>query len=30
MADNLQTETIMEIRERKGMKQELPELADYI
>ncbi len=30
MADNLQRETIMEIRERKGMKQELPELVDYI
>jgi elongation factor 2 len=29
MADNLQRETIMEIRERKGMKQELPEAIDY-
>ncbi|WP_435180260.1 elongation factor EF-2 [Halorussus sp. AFM4] len=29
MADNLQRETIMEIRERKGMKQELPEAVDY-
>ncbi|WP_276300002.1 elongation factor EF-2 [Halorussus lipolyticus] len=29
MADNLQTETIMEIRERKGMKLELPEAIDY-
>ncbi len=29
MADNLQRETIMEIRERKGMKQELPEPVDY-
>jgi elongation factor 2 len=29
MADNLQRETIMEIRERKGMKQELPESIDY-
>jgi elongation factor 2 len=28
MADNLQRETIMEIRERKGMKQELPESID--
>ncbi|WP_340100170.1 elongation factor EF-2 [Salinibaculum salinum] len=30
MADNLQRETIMEIRERKGMKLELPEVIDYI
>ncbi|WP_458207083.1 elongation factor EF-2 [Haladaptatus sp. NG-SE-30] len=29
MADNLQPETIMEIRERKGMKQELPPGVDY-
>ncbi len=29
MADNLQTETIMEIRERKGMKLELPATVDY-
>jgi elongation factor 2 len=29
MADNLQRETIMEIRERKGMKQELPEAVNY-
>jgi elongation factor 2 len=29
MADNLQRETIMAIRERKGMKQELPEMLDY-
>ncbi|PSP54614.1 elongation factor EF-2 [Halobacteriales archaeon QS_1_67_19] len=29
MADNLQEETIMEIRERKGMKLELPEAVDY-
>jgi elongation factor 2 len=29
MADNLQPETITEIRERKGMKTELPELVDY-
>ncbi|MDL5361992.1 elongation factor EF-2 [Halalkalicoccus sp. NIPERK01] len=29
MADNLQRETIMEIRERKGMKLELPESIDY-
>jgi elongation factor 2 len=28
MADNLQRETIMEIRERKGMKLELPESID--
>jgi elongation factor 2 len=30
MADNLQREKIMEIRERKGMKQELPQIVDYI
>jgi len=30
MADNLQREKIMEIRERKGMKQELSEAIDYI
>ncbi|WP_129114502.1 elongation factor EF-2 [Halegenticoccus tardaugens] len=30
MADNLQRETIMEIRERKGMKLELPASIDYI
>jgi elongation factor 2 len=30
MADNLQREKIMEIRERKGMKLELPESIDYI
>jgi elongation factor 2 len=30
MADNLQREKIMEIRERKGMKLELPEVIDYI
>jgi elongation factor 2 len=30
MADNLQRETIMEIRERKGMKQELPETVGYL
>ena len=30
MADNLQREQIMEIRERKGMKLELPESVDYI
>ncbi|MFC7131670.1 MULTISPECIES: elongation factor EF-2 [Salinibaculum] len=30
LADNLQPETIMEIRERKGMKLELPETVDYI
>jgi len=30
MADNLQRETIMEIRERKGMKLELPEMIEYI
>ncbi|MFB6125392.1 MAG: elongation factor EF-2 [Halanaeroarchaeum sp.] len=30
LADNLQRETIMEIRERKGMKLELPESIDYI
>jgi elongation factor 2 len=29
MADNLQGETIMEIRERKGMKTELPVGVDY-
>ncbi|QCC50493.1 elongation factor EF-2 [Halapricum salinum] len=29
MADNLQPEKIAEIRERKGMKQELPEMIDY-
>jgi elongation factor 2 len=29
MADNLQREKIMEIRERKGMKQELPDTVDY-
>jgi len=29
MADNLQPETIAEIRERKGMKTELPERVDY-
>ncbi len=29
MADNLQPETIMAIRERKGMKTELPEGVDY-
>ncbi|USZ69360.1 elongation factor EF-2 [Halorussus salilacus] len=29
MADNLQRETIIEIRERKGMKTELPEAIDY-
>ncbi len=29
MADNLQHETIMEIRERKGMKLELPETVGY-
>ncbi|MCU4717661.1 elongation factor EF-2 [Halapricum hydrolyticum] len=29
MADNLQPEKIMEIRERKGMKTELPEAVDY-
>ncbi|MCO8244591.1 MULTISPECIES: elongation factor EF-2 [unclassified Haladaptatus] len=29
MADNLQRETIMEIRERKGMKLELPQAVDY-
>ena len=29
MADNLQPETIMEIRERKGMKLELPSSVDY-
>lgn len=30
MADNLQREQIMEIRERKGMKLELPASVDYI
>ncbi|GAA0670161.1 elongation factor EF-2 [Natronoarchaeum mannanilyticum] len=30
MADNLQRDQIMEIRERKGMKLELPEAIDYI
>jgi elongation factor 2 len=29
MADNLQPEIIEEIRERKGMKLELPEQVDY-
>ncbi|MES3516805.1 MAG: elongation factor EF-2 [Natronomonas sp.] len=29
MADNLQPETILEIRERKGMKTELPERVEY-
>jgi len=29
MADNLQPEKISEIRERKGMKQELPEMINY-
>ncbi|ADJ16268.1 elongation factor EF-2 [Halalkalicoccus jeotgali] len=29
MSDSLQRETIMEIRERKGMKLELPESIDY-
>ncbi|HKJ58103.1 MAG TPA: elongation factor EF-2, partial [Halobacteriales archaeon] len=29
MADNLQTETIVEMRERKGMKLELPPSVDY-
>jgi elongation factor 2 len=29
MADNLQPEKISEIRERKGMKQELPAMIDY-
>jgi elongation factor 2 len=29
MADNLQRDIIMEIRERKGMKTELPESLDY-
>jgi elongation factor 2 len=29
MADNLQPEIIHEIRERKGMKLELPEMVDY-
>ncbi len=30
MADNLQPEKITEIRERKGMKTELPEAIDYL
>jgi len=30
MADNLQREQIMDIRERKGMKLELPQAVDYI
>jgi len=30
MADNLQRDQIMEIRERKGMKLELPQAVDYI
>ncbi|QLG63728.1 elongation factor EF-2 [Halorarum salinum] len=30
LVDNLQRETIMEIRERKGMKLELPQSIDYI
>jgi elongation factor 2 len=30
LADNLQREIIMDIRERKGMKQELPPSIDYI
>jgi len=30
LVDNLQTEQIMEIRERKGMKLELPPSVDYI
>jgi elongation factor 2 len=29
MADNLQREKVLEIRERKGMKQELPPSIDY-
>jgi elongation factor 2 len=29
MADNLQPEKIKEIRERKGMKLELPQAVDY-
>ena len=29
LADNLQPETITEIRERKGMKTELPQMVDY-
>ena len=29
MSDSLQRETIMEIRERKGLKLELPEAVDY-
>jgi len=30
MADSLQREKIMEIRERKGMKLELPPAIDYL
>jgi elongation factor 2 len=30
MADSLQRDQIMEIRERKGMKLELPQIVDYI
>jgi len=30
IVDNLQSELIMEIRERKGMKLELPPSVDYI
>ena len=30
MSDSLQREKIMEIRERKGMKLELPPSIDYI
>ena len=30
MSDSLQRETIMEIRERKGLKMELPASIDYI
>jgi elongation factor 2 len=29
MADNLQPDIIKEIRERKGMKLELPGMVDY-
>jgi len=29
MSDNMQTEKIVEIRERKGMKTELPPSIDY-
>ena len=29
MADNLQREKVMEIRERKGMKLELPDAVNY-